>query len=105
MSHVTAEVIHVYANRGTDIQIVITTSEDSGDFTSIAFRTSTGITKTGLSATGTATGFTVDVTIDAADVTETKPTSGQWELVATFNSEVRSLALGPFEIDPEPTSA
>ena len=102
MSHVDREPIHAYAKRGLDVRVSIVTSEAHTDFTSITFRVGTVIERTGLTATDTATGFDVDLTLTASEL-DLSPATLRWELLATFGGEVRSLAQGPFTIDPEPT--
>lgn len=103
MSHIPTTAIHAIADRGLDVQVAVTTTTDSGDFTAITFRVGTIIEVESLTADATATGFTVDVeltdellTVDAGRHT--------WELVATVDGEVRTLAYGPFLISEAPTS-
>lgn len=104
MSHVEGDRIHAYANRGLDVRVSITTDEEHTDFTSIMFRVGAGvIVKTGLTADDTATGVDVDFTL-TADELDLTPATLWWELLAMFGGQVRTLAEGPFTVDPEPTS-
>ena len=103
MSHVEPEHLHAYANRGLDLTVMVETSEDTGDFTSVTFRVGTAIEKTSLTADDTATGFDVDLTLTAAELAIT-PGVYPWELAATFGGEVRTLAQGRFTVSEEITS-
>ena len=101
MSHVDSEPIHAYANRGLDVRVSVVTAEAHTDFTDITFRAGS-IEQTDLAASDTATGFDVDLTLTALELDITAATF-RWELAATFGGEVRTLAQGPFTLDPEPT--
>ena len=103
MSHVTRRSIHGYANRGLDLTIAVTTSEDHTDFTAVTFRVG-AVEKTSLTPGDTPTGFDVDLTLTAAELAIT-PGVYQWELVATFGGQVRTVGRGDFTISEEPTEA
>lgn len=102
MSHVTRRSIHAYADRGLDLTIAVTTSADHTDFSALALHVGSSVSKTGLTADDTATGFNVDVTLTAADLDLT-PGLYTWELRGTFGAEVRVLGTGPFVLAPNPT--
>lgn len=56
-----------------------------------------------LIATPTATGFDVDLTLTAADLAIPYRVY-DYELLATFGGEVRTLVAGDITVDQEPTS-
>jgi hypothetical protein len=101
---VTNELLHGYVNRGLDIIIAVTTEEDHTDFTAVAFRVGAVIEKTGLTAADTPTGFDVDLTLTAEDM-DVAAGVFPWELVATFDGEVRTVAQGRMTVSEEPTEA
>lgn len=103
MPHVTAERIHAHANRGLDLRVKVATAEDPGEFSQITFRVDNDlIEKTGLTASATSTGFNVDLTLTAADLSLPSK-KYTWELTAVFGGEVRTLGWGGFYVGKEPT--
>lgn len=100
MSHIEPDSIHAYQNRAKDLRILVNTTEDHSDFTSLAFEVA-DITKTDLTPVDHAEGFTVDLTLTAGEL-DFDPATLWWELTGTFGGEKRTLAQGPLVLDPEP---
>jgi hypothetical protein len=86
------------------VRVKVETTEDPGQFSAITFRIGDNeVEVTGLTPSPTAEGFNVDLTVPAANL-NIATGRRQWELLATFGGEVRTLAEGPFNLNPEPTS-
>lgn len=103
MSHTADQALHGYQKRALDVRVEIATAEDHSDFSGIIFRVA-DVEKTSLTPEDSSSGFYVDLTLTAGDLDFDAGTY-RWELVGEFGGELRSLAQGPFTLDPEPTEA
>lgn len=102
MSHAVGDPIHVYASRGIDLRVSVTTTETTTDFTSITFRAG-AITKTGLTADDTTAGFDVDFTLTATDLAIAVGVY-TYELKATFGGQVRTVIEGRMTVSEVPST-
>lgn len=106
MSHVSSSRsnIHAFQNRALDIQIDVDTVLEPGDLSATTFRIGAGVlSKTGLTPEEGGSGITIDVALSAADL-DFSVGQYQWECFATVSSQVRTLALGRFTLEAEPTT-
>lgn len=95
----TPEIIHGYEHRATDILLTVHTTAET--ITGLTFTTGP-ITKTGLVSIPIDTGFNVEVSLTAAEMSFGAG-SRRYELTGVYGGQVRTLLTGWFTIDPQPT--
>lgn len=103
MSHVLGDDIHAYKNRALSITVDVDTDETSADWSSVTWRISDLLEKTGLTPVDGGLGVTVDVELTAAELSLAEAVY-TWELIATIDGQVRTRGIGRFRLDAEPTS-
>lgn len=104
MAHSEFSLLHAFAARAQDLQFEIETSRGTADFSSVQFRFGT-VTKASLvpESSTVVSGIAVPLTLTAADLSVDSD-DYRWELLATVDSEVRSLAHGLLFVGAEPTT-
>lgn len=105
MSHVSQSRsnLHAFKGRALDIQIDVETALTAEDISDATFRIGDGLVSKSVTPEDGGSGVTIDLTIDVADL-DFSVGQYTWECVATVATQPRTLALGRFTLEAEPTT-